>query len=51
MSVKKKFFWISAIVLIAAIVIVICISLLTNGQVSEFDGTLVWMNFDFPSLL
>lgn len=51
MSVKKKLLWASAIILVAAIVIVICVSLLTKAQISEFNGTLVRMNFDFPRLL
>jgi len=49
MSVKKRVFLISAMIIIAAIVIVICVSLLTQGQTSDFDGTLV--KLEFPRLI
>lgn len=41
MSSKKKIVWISAVIIIAAIAIVICVNVFTKGEKSEFDGTLV----------
>ena len=51
MTVKKKFFWIAAFIVISAVIIVLCVSYFTGGQASVFDGTLVDLNFEFPSLL
>lgn len=51
MSVKKKVFWISAFIILAAIVIVICVNYIAQGQSSDFDGTLVRLNYEFPRLI
>jgi uncharacterized membrane protein YhaH (DUF805 family) len=51
MAAKKKLFWIVTLIVIAAVIVVICVSLLTGEQASEFDGTLVRLNFEFPKLL
>jgi hypothetical protein len=44
MTVKRKFIWITAFIIIAAIIIVICVTYFTGGQAVEFDGTLVKLN-------
>lgn len=51
MTVKKKFFWITAFIIISAVIIVLCVSYFTGGQASEFDGTLVDLNFEIPNLI
>lgn len=51
MSTKKKIVWVSAVIIIAAIAIVICVSLFTKGEASEFDGTLVRNMIDIYNLL
>jgi hypothetical protein len=51
MTVKKRLFWIAALIIISAIIIVLCVGYFTGGQASEFDGTLVKLNIDFPTLL
>jgi hypothetical protein len=51
MTVKRKIIWITAFIIIAAIIIVICVTYLTGGQPAEFDGTLVKFNSEFPYLL
>jgi|GEM_PF-6664830 hypothetical protein len=45
MTVKKKVFWISTLIIIAAIAIVLCFGLINNHP-TEYDGTLVqyWQN-------
>lgn len=47
MSVKKKVFWIAALIIIAAVIVVFCVSIFTGNQASEFDGTLVKTSVDF----
>ena len=52
MSIKKKrILWIAALIIIAAVVIVLCVGLLTGGKPNEFDGTLVEANGIFQCLL
>lgn len=41
MPVGRKFLLIAACIIITAIIIVICVECFSNGQPSEFDGTLV----------
>jgi len=43
MSAKKKLFWISALIVITALIIVLCINIFGREQISEFNGTLVRM--------
>lgn len=50
MSIKKKLICITAIIIISAIIIVLCVGYFTGGESSEFDGTLV-NNLEFPYLL
>lgn len=50
MTGKKKLFWIVTLIVLTAIIVVICVSLFTGEHVSDFDGTLVRLNFDFPAL-
>ena len=50
-TVKRKFIWITAFIIVAAVIIVLCVSYFTGGKTSEFDGTLVNLNFEFPCLL
>ena len=51
MTVKKKVFWIATLIVLAAIVIVLCVSYFSEGQVSEFEGTLVELELIFPNWL
>ncbi|MDD3173306.1 MAG: hypothetical protein PHF63_06550 [Herbinix sp.] len=51
MTVKKKVFWITTLIIITAIVIVLCVGYFIDGQPSEFDGTLVKFNLEFPRLI
>ncbi len=41
MPVRKKFLLIAACIIITAIIVVIFVECFSNGQPSEFDGTLV----------
>jgi hypothetical protein len=47
---RKKVFWIAAFIVVAAIAIVLCVGYFTEGQATEFDGTLVYQNIEFPNL-
>ncbi|MBB2181989.1 hypothetical protein H0486_03755 [Lachnospiraceae bacterium MD1] len=49
MRIKKKYFWISACIILAAVLIVLCVGYFTGNQVTEYDGTLV--NLEFPNLI
>jgi hypothetical protein len=51
MTVKKKIFWIAALIIITAIIIVLCIGYFTQGETNDYEGTLVQLNIDFPKLL
>lgn len=50
MTIKKKIFLISALIIIAAIAIVLCVGYI-NGHKSDYDGTLVQLGKDFTSRL
>lgn len=41
MTIKKRYFWIAAFIIIAAVAIVFCVGRFNQGQATEFDGTLV----------
>ena len=41
MATKKKYLLIATLIIITAVIIVICVSIFMNGQITEFDGTLV----------
>ncbi len=41
MTVKKKFLYVTALIIIAAVAIVLCVGYFNGGQDSEYDGTLV----------
>ncbi|MDF2944826.1 MAG: hypothetical protein K0S01_3684 [Herbinix sp.] len=51
MTVKRRFIWITACIIIAAVIIVLCVSYYTGDKASEFDGTLVNLNIEFPCLI
>ena len=42
MSLKRKYILIMTLIIVTAVVIVICVSIFTQKQATEFDGTLVW---------
>ena len=51
MSMRKKFYFITAFILIAAVVIVICVESFTGKKTEEYDGTLVERNTDNSSII
>jgi hypothetical protein len=53
MTFKKKLLLILAFIFISAIITVICTSLskISSGKGENYDGTLVHMDVDFPSLI
>lgn len=51
MTVKKKVFWIAALIIIAAVIIVLCVGYFIGRQPAEYDGTLVKLGLEFPALL
>jgi hypothetical protein len=48
---KKRLILITALIIIAAVIIVLCVNYFTQGQVNEFDGTLVDTNYAFLNYL
>jgi hypothetical protein len=50
MTAKKKIFWITTLIIIAAIAIVLFVGYI-NKQPSEYDGTLVKSYEGFPIIL
>jgi hypothetical protein len=51
MTTKKKVFWIVTLIILAAVLIVICISFVTGGHPSEYDGTLVKIDCSIPRFM
>lgn len=48
MTARKKVVWITACIIITAVLIVLCVELISGGKITEYDGTLVeigrWLN-------
>jgi asparagine N-glycosylation enzyme membrane subunit Stt3 len=51
MTAKRKALWITALIIVAAVVIVLCVSFFTKGQATDYEGTLVRLNENLPRLI
>jgi len=49
MLAKRKYFLIVTLIILAAIILVICVSIFANGPGSEYDGTLVRLPVQFTA--
>ena len=50
MTVKRKILLIAGLIILAAVTLVLCVGYFTSDNSSEFDGTLVKVYDEFPTV-